>query len=173
MCPSRWGPVKGGVINWCMFMVPLLHCDPHHLHRGVLWAPIPLPLLLGRLSLSPRLLLLHLLPLNDHHPRHHLHQVLASRLRPKQGHHCHCFAFVAAVLYATEAFRIISSLEAWSGSSQPSQACSGGQRTMLTGSSSRSSEAPTSISISQPIVRDCVLHMLLPGRSCELHSEAV
>ncbi|XP_070632016.1 myeloid-associated differentiation marker-like [Bos indicus] len=82
------------------------------------------------------------------------------------------FAFVTAVLYAIEAFCIISSLEAWSGSSQPSRACAGGQRTMLTGSSSPSSAAPTSISISQPYVRGCVLHMLPPGRSCELHSEA-
>ena len=125
-----------------------------------MWALVPPPLLLRRLSLRPCLLLLHLLPLNDHHPRHHLHQVLASRLRPKQGHHCHCFAFVAAVLYATEAFCIISSLEAWSGSSQPSQACSGGQRTMVTGSSSPSSAAPTSISISQPYVRGGVFKSL-------------
>ena len=61
------------------------------------------------------------------------------------------FAFVAAVLYDIEVFCIISSLEARSGSSQPSQACSGGQRTMLTGSSSRSSAAPTSVCISQPM----------------------
>ncbi|XP_040113062.1 myeloid-associated differentiation marker-like [Oryx dammah] len=81
------------------------------------------------------------------------------------------FAFVAAVLYALEAFCIISSLEAWSGSSQPSQACSGGQRTMLTGSSSPSSAAPTSISISEPYIRGGGPRMLLPGRSCELHSE--
>ena len=92
---------------------------------------------------------------------------------PRTGYQGHCIAFVAAVLYATEAFCIISSLEAWSGSSQPSQACSGGQRTMLIGSSSPSSAAPSSISISQPYVRGCVLHVLLPGRSCELHSEAV
>ena len=154
-------------------LVRLLHRDPHHLHRGVLWAPVPPPFLLGWLSLRPCLLLLHLLPLNDHHLWHHLHQVLASRLRPEQGIRATALSFVAAVLYATEAFCIISSLEAWSGSSQPSRACAGGQRTMLTGSSSRSSAAPTSISISQPYVRGCVLHVLLPGRSCELHSEAI
>lgn len=45
----------------------------------------------------------------------HLHQVLVSRLRrATPGHHCHCISAVAAALYATEAFCIISSLEAWS-----------------------------------------------------------
>lgn len=83
------------------------------------------------------------------------------------------FAFMAAVLYAVEAFCIISSLEAWSGSSQPSPAWPGGQRTMLTGPSSPSSAAPTSISISQPRARGCVIHMLPPGWSCELHREGV
>ena len=38
---------------------------------------------------------------------------------------------------------------------------------MLTGSSSPSSAAPTCISISQPFVCACVLHMLPPGRSCD------
>ena len=83
------------------------------------------------------------------------------------------FAFMAAVLYAVEVFCIISSLEAWSGSSQPSPAWPGGERTMRTGSSSPSSAAPTSISIRQPRVRGCVVHMLPPGWGCEPHREGV
>nr|XP_005890711.1 PREDICTED: myeloid-associated differentiation marker-like [Bos mutus] len=81
------------------------------------------------------------------------------------------FAFMAAVLYATEAFCIISSLEAWSGSSQPSQACSGGQRTMLTGSSSPSSASPTSISISQPYVRGCMVLFVLLCQLCQFNKK--
>ena len=94
-------------------LVHLLHCDPQRLHRGVLWALVLPPLLLGQLSLHPLLLLLHFLPLNVII----FGATYIKFLPPGSTHNrvitATAFAFVAAVLYATEAFCIISNLEAW------------------------------------------------------------
>ncbi|XP_017901080.1 PREDICTED: myeloid-associated differentiation marker-like, partial [Capra hircus] len=75
------------------------------------------------------------------------------------------FAFVAAALYATEAFCIISSLEAWSGSSQPSQACSGDPENYADWFFITVISSPTSISISQPlfVVVDFICFLLEPA----------
>ena len=83
------------------------------------------------------------------------------------------FAFVAAALYATEAFCIISSLEAWSGSSQPSQACSGGPEDYADWFFITVISSPHQYQHQPALVRGGGLHMLPPGTSYELHSEGV
>ena len=83
------------------------------------------------------------------------------------------FAFVAAALYATEAFCIISSLEAWSGSSQPSQACSGGPENYANWFFITVISSPHQYQHQPALVRGGGLHMLPPGTSYELHSEGV
>lgn len=83
------------------------------------------------------------------------------------------FAFVAAALYATEAFCIISSLEAWSGSIQPSQACSGGPENYANWFFITVINSPHQYQHQPALVRGGGLHMLPPGTSYELHSEGV